>query len=293
MIKTPMLIEGKEVELAKSDGNPEEKTETADEPLVQEPGAGLDDIARIMYQNVIGFAGYVQAKHTVFSEFAVVPFADCLKASFLEPYAPYLRFGIDPTEGGFIYTKVRELSRSEYLSALKKTSPALGKLLEKTDLKEYLPEKFNPRNDWIFESLSFLDFCREPGSQALLALTDLSRNCFNLASLEAVSLFMMEGERFRKYLKSLSPRQDTEKFAFFNAVRPQNKEWDFPVPFSLFSPEKLLNYVEENGDLKVRAMVSEYERIWDVFQTSRKNEDLFPFLSGRLKMANPGLLLEE
>ncbi len=293
MIKTPMLIEGKEVELETSDCSPKEKTETAEEPLVQEPGAGLDDIARIMYQNVIGFAGYVQAKHTVFSEFAVVPFVDYLKASFLEPYAPYLRFGIDLTDGGFIYTKVRELSRSEYLSALKKTSPVLGDLLEKTDLKEYLPEEFNPRDSLFFGFLSSLDFSREPGRQALLALTALSRKCFNLASLEAVSLFMTEGDRFRKYLKSL-PRQDKEQFAFFNTVRAaQNKDWDFPVPFSLFSPEKLLNYVEENGDPKVRAMVSEYERIWDVFQKSRKNEDLFPFLSGRLKMANPRLLLEE
>ncbi len=217
--------------------------------------------------------------------------------SLVKPYCPHLCFG-SKLEAG-----VRDLSRQEYLGILKDTSPDLWNLLNSSDLKEGLPEYGID----IYSESSFKDvpqaigIIAEPGREAMQSLQESTRNIKIIPDMKFLSLFMERGQEFRDYLSKSNFSESGELFVYCKQLTtgpaygrsfPNSKtEKNIPDSTSLFSPDKLLHYIQETGSKEIRGMMQEYEEIIKYLKGGNAGGGKMKPMYDCLKKANPGLAI--
>ncbi|MBI4980323.1 hypothetical protein HZC30_02055 [Candidatus Woesearchaeota archaeon] len=222
------------------------------------------------------------------------------------PYAGFMRFKLEQGgngEDGLIIT-VKPLKSEEYISALKLTSPALGALLEGTDLKELLPkdglDAYNPHLN--HSMLASLELELEAGRKSITALHHCSREFMYIPDLGFFSYFLANGVQFKEYLATIEAQSGspvlfeakTERLT--GGLTQEDTCHNLPTLKELFSPEKVLNYVQQTGNREIRGMMKEYdeERTGITMRINRRtiSTGALKYLYGLLKQNNPALILK-
>lgn len=221
-------------------------------------------------------------------------------------YAPFLRF---KSESESILIQARSLTREEYLSVLKQTTPELGAMLEGTNLKELLPasslqvydiESYNP-------VLASLKLGKEAGCEALADLVKCTRKFTYIPDLKTFSLFLANGKQLREFLRIVgtptkaptTPLTGVFKVERFVGEEP-TLQTNFPETNQLFAPELVLKYVQQTGTTNVREMLVEYDRVGtEIINKIRQGNDVTTsianarnYLYQLLEKNNPSLVLK-
>lgn len=218
------------------------------------------------------------------------------------PYAPYLCFE------GNLTVKVRPLTRAEYLSVLKQTSPSLWQMLEETDLKELLPmNEIKVYRSFKFAgTLDELGLNQADGREELGDLYQSSSNLRLIPSLEFFSLFMKEGAALRHYLQTLNDVMTSEDPIFYVGVREHSSpncifKSSFPIVKALFSPDRVLKFVQTSGKKELSSLISEYAtHLGGICQNPPPGSNHWhyyvnnncKYLHDLLELNNPALLLK-
>ncbi len=226
-----------------------------------------------------------------------------------EHYAPFLRFKYESSNTLIIQS--RPLTREEYLSVLKQTTPELGAILEGTDLKELLPSdsiqiydinSYNP-------VLASLGLGTEAGCKAIVDLLQCSRKFTYIPDLKTLSLFLANGAQLREYLQvnNTLQAQVTSSEGVFKVEQRSGESFptlqtNFPGTEQLFAPDMVLKYVQQTGKTEVRNMIGEYAQVTtevnrEINRGSNSNihtkiVDALNYLYKLLEKNNPSLVLK-
>ncbi len=222
-------------------------------------------------------------------------------------YTPFLRFKYEGKCKSTI--QARPLTREEYLSVLKQTTPELGVMLEGTDLKELLPLKsiqiydlnnYNP-------VLASLGLGTEAGCKAIVDLLKCSREFTYIPDLETLSLFLANGAQLREYLRvnDTLQAQVTSSNGMFKVEKCAGEsiltvQTNFPRTEQLFAPDFVLKYVQQTGTTNVQEMLVEYETVNAGIKNqiqlgnyvTTKIANVLRYLYELLEKNNPALILK-
>ncbi len=256
MIKTPMLIEGKEVELSPPESVPEEKPEpeTAEpvEPKSPLPGT-------VMGKYVADLLNFLDNKR--YSPLLLPGFKrEDLTLQSLQSYVSYLVFDEDMS------VVVRSLDRKEFFSLIEHSDPTLYSLLQETDLGRLLPAgnaKISVYKDIRFPLPILVRDFDKKGRTAADTLKSVSEKVYIIPDLEFLSRVMTDGETFRSYLNSCGESRKGEfpLFAYSSVDQANKKTNCLPEVERMFPTQALLQFVRETGKKDLAFMIEDYERI--------------------------------
>ncbi len=222
-------------------------------------------------------------------------------------YAHFLRFKSESSSTLTIQS--RPLTREEYLSVLKQTTPELGAMLEGTDIKKLLPldsiqiydiNRYNP-------VLASLGLGTEAGCKAIVDLLQCSREFTYIPDLETLSLFLANGAQLREYLRvnDTLQAQATSSGEVFKVEQRSGEsvptlQTNFPVTEQLFAPNLVLKYIQQTGKTEVSEMIVEYDCVkTEIHAMLRPRKEILEkaskmvkYLYELLEKNNPSLVLK-
>ncbi len=179
------------------------------------------------------------------------------------------------------------ISKDRVLEMLDKKAPDLGYLARHTDIGDLIQDPFDLENIAQYNIPKFLDLDLVLPSSDIRMIKHLTYTYFLIPNYNFLSLFISEGEKFRKYVKSTKDVTGDPLFV----VRGISTEYRKELIDTLFTAESLRKFSKDSGVAEIKGMIKDLLEIDAELKEDIAPNDKKSRLYERLKQHNPQLVI--
>jgi len=215
---------------------------------------------------------------TIHNKLTKQSFTPGFNVDFVKKFSKYIKFG----QSLDVHIKVPKKELIEIINTL---STSLACLLAETDLGDYIPPVFFPASVDAYKKIpDYLNMKNTLDNNGLRSFVETATRYFVVDSLEFLSLFIIEGEKLRKYAEVVkSPNVN------YISIDGSKLYVNYKEPFHINALKK---FYDETGIREIRDMISEVEGLIKQMRSySSEAYDAKKELFSRLQQYNPDLTI--